>query len=485
MTKLLIALYWFFWSLGLSAQAWDILILEKEDTTLAGRQVLELASGDLLLPVENWFFNPNSVGVYISGFPQYGFDLIRVNKRHQLDTSLFVTLAPKFVIGSLSHFDDSVIVPVELYTGFEPCISPSPYAQAASQATDLGLIRLGSNASLYLQDTVHLHRDSSLCGHLDIVQFANCHDKLRALRHSPNGSKLMLETIDPYSFEILHTQYIDAPSVPSVAYFECEDNMILLYCRNDQRLCKMDYEGNILWSSEEIASAVEIEVSQDKEYYWIRSHAYGEGVQTYIYKFDRLGNLITTFAFEDMLVRDIEPIGDGMIMALENGNSEVKLHIVNARGRIINTESFYYERLLGKYIELLSTGEVLMVADKIDAFNLGVCCIELGDNTPNKVLILKKPLQEIWNPEILEEAIVEVSPNPAESEFELIFRDHVPQSNENLSYILHSISGQEMMRDQIQGPSQFVSIVHLPAAIYLLSIYDDEALVSTQKVVKY
>jgi len=468
----------------LNAQDWEVFIIEKEDTSLSGRKIIELDSGDLLLAVQNYLFVPNSVGVFVEGFPKYGLDLIKVNQNNKIDTSFFLPVGSKFTLGGLLNFDQNVILTVEVYTGVEPCIS-NTNAQSFSLATDLGLSQFDNKATEALKDTLYIHRDSTICGLLEFVQFANCQNTLYALRYNPYESKLLLDLIDPVSLEMFDSRIIDISVSPSRAYFDCEDEALLIYCANVRRLCKMDFDGNIEWSVDSLGLFNEVEVSLDKQFYWLSTSIYGiNNRHTLITKLDKQGEIISSRLMENRNFVDIEPISGGLLLALENRENEILFHILNKNGRIISTKSFDYERIIGRSIKLLSNGEVVIIAEKRDAFNLGVCCIEVGENSPNKVMLIKKPLEQIWNPNIFQKEEVIIFPNPVASNIEILFKDYFFNSEGNFHYVLHALDGEKIQEGKIHSPSHLVSLASLPAAIYLLSIIRDETLIKTEKLIK-
>jgi len=488
MSRLLIVFLSFSYT-WLNAQDWELFVIEKEDTSLTAVEIIELDFDNLFLVTESFLFYPNSVGVFTSGFPKYGLDLITFDQDHQVDNTNFIPLGSKYTIGSLLNFDDVIIVPIEVFTGIELCYSPFGSSLAGSQATDLGLLKFDTNVSELLEDTLYLHRDTSVCGTLDFVQFANCQNILYSLRYNSNKSKLLFELIDAQNLEILKAQYIDIDVQPVLAYFDCEDQTFLIYCDfGDNRiLCKMDFDGNVLWNKDGLGEIIEIEATFEKDFYWLKTITYDYESQrytTFLYKIGKQGNLLTSWDFDNHNFVDIESIGQGMLLALENGENELSLHIINEIGRIVSTESFIYERALGRSLKLLSNEEVIIIADKVDAYNVGVCCIEVGENSPNKVLVIKRPLKEIWNPKVSENEEVIVFPNPTTNKIEIIFKEYYFNLEDTFYYQLHSLNGQILQESEIFAPSQVVSLSALPKSVYFLSIYQEDKVIKTKKIIK-
>ena len=482
MHRIFIVFFLLYYS-SLNAQDWEVLLIEKEDTSLSSRKIIELDSGDLLLVVENYLFHPNSVGVFIEGFPKYGVDLMKVNQNNTIDTSFFLSVSPEFRNGSLLNFDQSVIFTVEVYTSVEPCISPHPTIGSFSRASDLGLSKFDSKVNEALKDTLYIHRDSAICGLLEFVQFANCQNTLYALRYNSNESKLLLDLIDPVSLEMFDNRIIDISVSPQHAYFDCEEEAFLIYCDNGGKLCKMDFYGNIQWSVDSIGLFTEVEVSLDNQFYWLNARIPRTN-ERFITKLDKEGKIISSKLIANHTFADIEPIDDGLLLALENRENEILIHVINESGRIISTESFVYERIIGRSVKLLSNGEVVILAQKVDAFNLGVCCIEVGENSPNKVMLIKKPLEQIWNPNIFQEEDVVVFPNPVKSSIEILFKDYFFDLESNFHYVLHSLNGEKIQEGKIHSPSQLISLDSLPTAMYLISIIQDKTIIKTQKLIK-
>lgn len=483
--RIIFILFYLLSFVSISAQNEDWIIFEKKDTSLSGTKVIEINDGKILLSIRNVYYIDGETGVPIEGFPLHGTEIYQLDSNLQPESKLFLRTGWEYG-GSLQYSENKTFVVYRKYTGFEECYHP--FLNAAAEANDLGIFTLNEKRDDYIQDTVYLHRDTAYCGQLKLINNTICNDYLFTTRYHIRNTLLVQKT-NLNNLALVESYLIkNVLNSPSRALFDCEEQSIIINTHGsyyDYGISKIKLDGTVEWKIDSIGRISSIMVSEDKKSFWIRnwgSSSPEEEKHTRLYQITNTGEIIQKRTYSQKFIK-IDIWRDEIFVGLENVENGFRLYLLDNLGNIISSKSFYHDCLLAKSFTILSNNQIIISASHYRASSPTQCIIEDENTSPNKIMLIKMDIDEIWNPDSLLIKDLIFYPNPTRENIQLIFQEYIT-SEDNINFFVYDTFGQVVKSGSIDNSWQTISLMDIPSGLYIISILKNQKLIRSEKIIK-